>query len=231
VDQRSHGCDPSPPSTLSSRKPPGGGSQEILIGDAGVRLVMSRLASWRIPVTDAMHGQAYDLIADVHGTGLLRVQVKTKTCITRGKVRFRMQRGFYYSKRGNFDYNESDYDIAAFVYLPANTFFFWASPRRYVAIPPTWFDPVSVEHPTWLLALKHLDESRRRRAARASQGASAMPAPAPSAARPPGRSSPPRPATSPDSPSARGSERAPSSSPNEDYSVGPRRTYFSSDES
>lgn len=149
---------------------PSGGSQEILIGEAGVYLALSDLLKRGIPAALAMSGQPYDIIADDATAGLLRIQVKTTTRIRSHKLRFRMQRGYFYSPRGIFEYGESDYDIAAFVHLPPGKLFYWAAPRRNVAIPPAWLDHASVPHKTWLVALKH-------HLARKEHGARLSPAP------------------------------------------------------
>lgn len=195
------------------------GSQEILIGDAGVHLVMSRLLAWRIPVREAMNGQSYDIIADVKEVGLLRLQVKTTTRIRHGKLRFRMQRGFYHSRRGKFDYEKSDYDIAAFVHLSNDTLIFWASPPRNVAFPPEWLEPPSIEYKSWLLALRHREAAISRQAARSPPATAARPTTGSDSS------------DSPAAPNVPGNGREPSPPHQDEFSAGPRRTFFSSDES
>lgn len=170
---------PLPPSSS------GNCSQQVLIGDAGVHLVMSRLLSWRIPVREAMNGMPYDIIADVPGAGMYRIQVKTTTQVTKGKLRFRLQRGFHGSRRGVFDYDDSDFDLAAFVDLQKSKLLFCASPRRSINFPPEWLDLQDVEHRSWLYALKHHEEAVLQRAAQRSppvadpRASTTAPAPAP----------------------------------------------------
>jgi hypothetical protein len=137
----------------------------ILIGQAGVHLIMSKLLAWNIPAVEAMSGLPYDIIADVPGTGFVRIQVKTTTRIRYSKLRFRMQRGSYYSPRGLFDYKDTDFDIAAFVYLPTGQGVFWANPPRDVAFFPAWLEPPNVDHTTWLWALNEHALAMRERAA------------------------------------------------------------------
>lgn len=156
MDQANHAYNPEP----CLRHAPPKVSQEILIGEAGVHLVISKLLAWRIPAREAMAGLSYDIIADLESGGLLRIQVKTTTRLHGRKLRFRMQRGFYYSRRGNFDYGRADFDIAAFVHLPPSKVCFWASPRRSVSFDPVWLNPPGVEYKTWLLALEHHKRSR-----------------------------------------------------------------------
>jgi hypothetical protein len=156
--QANHAYNAQPPLKHS----PAGGSQEILTGEAGVYLVLSDLLKRGIPAALAMTGQPYDIIADDATAGVVRIQVKTTTRICSRKLRFRMQRGYYYSRRGNFDYGAADYDIAAFVHLPPGKLFFWASPNRNVAIPPEWLEHPSVARLTWLQALRHLQARRDR---------------------------------------------------------------------
>ncbi len=54
-------------------------SAAILTGEAGANLTLSRLQAWGIATQPAMPGVAYDLIADVPGLDMLRLQVKTKS--------------------------------------------------------------------------------------------------------------------------------------------------------
>ena len=151
---------PSDESLAPSRAP-----QTILIGQAGVHLIMAKLLVWQIPAREAMSGLPYDIIADVPGTGFVRIQVKTTTRLQCGKLRFRMQRGCYYSPRGLFDYKDTDFDIAAFVHLPTGRGVFWAKPPRNVAFFPSWLEPPNVDHTTWLWALTHHAMAMSRRAA------------------------------------------------------------------
>ncbi len=150
-------------------------SQETLIGEAGVHLVISKLLAWRIPTREAMAGLPYDIIADDENAGLLRIQVKTTTRLYGRKLRFRMRRGFYYSRRGTFDYEATDFDIAAFVHLPAGKLCFWVAPRRSIAIYPEWLTPPDVEYKTWLLALEHYERLRTKRAVRLLPACDATP--------------------------------------------------------
>ena len=157
------------------RHAPPKASQETLIGEAGVHLVISKLLAWRIPTREAMAGLPYDIIADVENAGLLRIQVKTTTRLYGRKLRFRMQRGFYYSRRGIFDYEKTDFDMAAFVYLPAGKLCFWAAPGRSIAIYPEWLAPPDVEYKTWLLALEHYERFRTKPTALLLPACDAMP--------------------------------------------------------
>ena len=196
MGQSPHNHGHAPPNfAIPPKRPPG--SRDVLIGDAGVHLTMSRLLSWCIPARDSSNGVPYDIIADVPGTGMIRIQVKTTTRVKNGKIGFRMQRGFHRSRRGTFDYQDTDFDVAAFVYLPKAKLIFCASPRRSLAFPAEWLDVTDVEHRSWLYSLRHHDEAVQRRAKRSSQAAPAET----------------------------------SSSPKDDYSAGPRRTFFSPDES
>jgi hypothetical protein len=54
-------------------------SAAILTGESGANLVLSRLQGWGIPAQASMPGIAYDLIADVKGLDMLRIQVKTRS--------------------------------------------------------------------------------------------------------------------------------------------------------
>jgi hypothetical protein len=194
----------SPP---SASLPQARGSTAIMIGDAGVHLVMSRLLGWQIPVRDAPNGQPYDIIADVKGAGMLRLQVKTTTKVKGGKLNFRMQRGFYRSKHGIFDYDESDFDIAAFVYLPECKLLFWAWPPRTVSVPLDDLDSPAVARRTWMLALKHYSEARNKRTIRVAFENMNV-----------------------SSPSASSPFASPESMPNSYVPAGPYRTFFTDED-
>ena len=156
----------------------------ILIGEAGANLVLSRLQGWGIPAQIAMPGIAYDLIADIPGLDLLRIQVKTRSR-TKGQVcSFTMTRGFYYSKAGMFNYGRDDFDLAAFVCLSIGAVFFCHSPRDYISVPRAWMQSPTIARESFDLALQAIQ--RRRRVDQLSWLASmnddapvAMPAPVP----------------------------------------------------
>jgi|GEM_PF-5236726 len=134
----------------------------ILIGEAGCNLVLSRLQSWGMPAQPAMAGLAYDLIADVKGLDLLRMQVKTRSKPRGSRCSFVMTRGFHYSKAGMFPYAADDYDIAAFVCLSLGQVFFCVGPVHRISVRTTWLRSPEVDRETFDLALSSF--SRRRRA-------------------------------------------------------------------
>ena len=118
--------------------PNAGGPRDILIGEAGVHLVLSRLMQWHMPAHAAGPGLAYDIIAEGGlGIGLIRLQVKTTARPPRGPCyRFRLTRGFHGSARGVFAYQAGDFDIAAFVALDIGRVLFQAfEPSTFTATP------------------------------------------------------------------------------------------------
>ena len=118
--------------------PNAGGPRDILIGEAGVHLVLSRLMQWHMPAHAAGPGLAYDIIAEGGlGIGLIRLQVKTTARPPRGPCyRFRLTRGFHGSARGVFAYQAGDFDIAAFVALDIGRVLFQAfEPSTFAATP------------------------------------------------------------------------------------------------
>ncbi len=153
-------------------------SAAILTGEAGANLVLSRLQSWGIPAQPAMAGVAYDLIADVPGVDMLRVQVKTRTKPSGQRCSFAMKRGFYYSKAGTFRYDKDDYDIAAFVCLSVGQAFFCPAPIHRIAVRTTWLRMPGVDHETFHLALQTI-QHRRNSAALAWLGSMAAASPPP----------------------------------------------------
>ncbi len=135
---------------------PRGLPHEILIGEAGANLVLSKLQSWGIPSQPAMAGLAYDIVADIAGAGLVRIQVKTTTRLQRKRYAFLMKRGFYYSRQGNFGYESSDYDVAAFVCLPLARVCFCAAPIKRFSARPDWFMIEGIEWQTLQMAVPSL---------------------------------------------------------------------------
>ncbi len=135
---------------------PRGLPQEILIGEAGANYVLSKLQAWGIPSQAAMAGLAYDIVADIAGAGLVRIQVKTTTRLQGKRYAFLMKRGFYYSRQGNFGYESSDYDIAAFVCLPLARVCFCAAPIKRFSARPDWFLIEGIEWQTLQMAVPSL---------------------------------------------------------------------------
>ena len=148
-------------------------STAILIGEAGANLVLSRLQGWRIPAQPAMPGVAYDLIADVPGLGMVRIQVKTKSSLKGQRCSFSLTRGFYYSKAGMFRYAEDDYDIAAFACLSFGQVFFCVAPIARISVSAAWLRSPGVARETFDLALRSL--VYRRHSEALSWGASMTP--------------------------------------------------------
>jgi hypothetical protein len=157
---------PSPPS-VRKRAP----SAAILIGEAGNNLALSLLQRWGIPAQASMPGVAYDLIADVEGLGMLRLQVKTQSRPKEQRCSFSLTRGYFYSKAGMFPYDKDDYDIAAFVCLSLGQAFFRAAPIDRVSVSATWLRTPGIDRQTFDLALQTL---QRRRQAEALSWLAAM---------------------------------------------------------
>jgi len=137
-----------------------GAPSAILIGEAGANLVLSRLQSWGIPTQIAMPGIAYDLIADVPGVDLLRIQVKTRSKPKGQRCSFAMSRGFYYSRAGMFDYARDDFDIAAFVCLSIGAVFFRASPVRSATVRRAWMQSPTIARDSFDLVLQTIQRRR-----------------------------------------------------------------------
>jgi hypothetical protein len=132
----------------------------ILIGEAGTNLVLSWLQSLGIPAQIAMPGIAYDLIADIPGLDLLRIQVKTRSTPKGQSCSFNMTRGFYYSKAGMFNYGRDDFDLAAFVCLSIGAVFFCAGPVERISVRRAWMQSPTIARDSFDLAL-HAIQRRR----------------------------------------------------------------------
>ncbi|GAA5263986.1 hypothetical protein ACOSOMT5_P0406 [Acidiphilium sp. MT5] len=133
----------------------------ILIGEAGANLVLAQLLGWGIPAQIAMPGIAYDLIADIPGLDLLRIQVKTRSRPKGQSCSFTMTRGFYYSKAGMFNYERDDFDLAAFVCLSIGAVFFCHNPKSHVSVRRAWMQSSTIARDSFDLAL-HAIQRRRR---------------------------------------------------------------------
>jgi PD-(D/E)XK endonuclease len=152
-------------------------STASLTGESGANLVLSRLQGWGIPAQASMPGIAYDLIADVKGVDMLRIQVKTRSGPKGQSCSFAMTRGCHYSKAGMFPYDKDDYDIAAFVCLSIGQVFFCPAPIRRIAVRATWLRMPNIDRETFQLALRTIQH--RRHAAALSWFASIPPGPPP----------------------------------------------------
>ncbi|WP_460253430.1 PDDEXK-like family protein [Acidiphilium sp. MT5] len=137
-----------------------GAPSAILIGEAGTNLVLSWLQSLGIPAQIAMPGIAYDLIADVAGLDLLRIQVKTRSTPKGQSCSFNMTRGCYYSKAGMFNYGQDDFDLAAFVCLSIGAVFFCAGPVERISVRRAWMQSSTIARDSFDLAL-HAIQRRR----------------------------------------------------------------------
>lgn len=131
-----------------------------LIGEAGENLVLSRLQSCGIAAQSAMPSLPYDLIADVPGFDMVRIQVKTRSRPTEGRCSFTMQRGFYRSKAGIFPYTPDDFDIAAFVCLSLNAVFFRAFPVKRFSVPTSLLRLPEIDRDTLELAIETMKRRR-----------------------------------------------------------------------
>ena len=153
----------------------------ILTGEAGANLTLSRLQAWGIAAQPAMPGVAYDLLADVPGFDMIRLQVKTKSKPGGQTCSYTMSRGQYYSPAGVFKYAADDYDIAAFVCLSVGQVFFCAAPIHRITVRAMWLRTPSIDRETFRLALQTLRHRRHTEALSwlASMTPDAQPMPAP----------------------------------------------------
>ena len=131
--------------------------RDILIGEAGVHLVLSRLFHWGFPGHAAGPGLPYDLIADLGwNSRLVRIQVKSTTVEGRHGYRFALKRGYHRTRRGTFDYRPGDFDLAAFVALRLDRVQFRAFPvSRFRATSALFLAP-GAELQSWFAALSAL---------------------------------------------------------------------------
>jgi hypothetical protein len=137
-----------------------GAPSAILIGEAGANLVLSKLQGWGIPTQVAMPGIAYDLIADIPGVDLLRIQVKTRSTAKGNSCAFNLTRGFYYSKAGIFNYGRDDFDLAAFVCLSIGAVFFCHDPKDYISVRRAWMQSSTIARDSFDLALQAIQQRR-----------------------------------------------------------------------
>lgn len=146
---------------LASDMPLRGPASATLVGESGANLVLSRLQGWGIPAQPAMAGLPYDLLADVPGFDLVRIQVKTTSQPGGGQCSFRMQRGYHRSKSGVFAYTPQDFDIAAFVCLSLSAVFFYAGPVGRISVRTGWLRVPGIDVETLSLAIRTLRRERR----------------------------------------------------------------------
>ncbi|MFT2095825.1 group I intron-associated PD-(D/E)XK endonuclease [Acidiphilium multivorum] len=131
-----------------------------LIGEAGANLILSRLQSWGIAAQPAMAGLPYDLIADVPGFDMLRIQVKTRSRPNGKRCIFTMQRGHQRSRAGTFPYAPGDFDLAAFVCLSLSAVFFYAGPVERISLGTPWLRLPGIDRESLDLAIKAIRRCR-----------------------------------------------------------------------
>jgi hypothetical protein len=107
-----------------------------------------------------MPGLPYDLVADIPEIGLLRIQVKTTAQLKGRCYVFVMKRGCHRSKRRKFDYDQTDYDIAAFVSLPLARICFCATPVKRFTARPEWLQAAGIEQQTLTMAIRRYSAFR-----------------------------------------------------------------------
>ena len=138
------------------------GPRDIMIGEAGVHFVLSRLLSRGIRAQAAGAGLPYDAIAHVGGeVSPIRLQVKTTARPPRGRrYRFALKRGFHGSAHGVFAYRAGDFHVAAFVPLGLDRVLFRPFGEATFAATPAEFRAPLAEQQSWRLALAALRARR-----------------------------------------------------------------------
>ena len=131
-----------------------------LIGEAGANLILSRLQSWVIAAQPAMAGLPYDLIADIPGFDMVRIQVKTRSRPNGKRCIFTMQRGHQRSRSGIFSYAPGDFDLAAFVCLSLPAVFFYAGPVERISLSTPWFRLPGIDRESLDLSIKTIRRCR-----------------------------------------------------------------------
>ena len=86
-------------------------------GDVAETLVLFKLLNMGYDAHDARRDLPYDIVVDVGGGRICRVQVKGRRQGVRGRFDFRAQRGDWRSATGTYAYTEADFDVSAFVAL------------------------------------------------------------------------------------------------------------------
>lgn len=136
--------------------------RDILIGEAGMHFVLSRLLYWGIPAHAAGPGLPYDIIADVGWQlGLVRIQVKSTAVEQRPYYRFVLKRGYHRTRRGTFAYRPGDFDLAAFVTLRLDRVQFRPFPVNRFRATSALFLATWAELESWFTALSALQARRR----------------------------------------------------------------------
>ena len=146
---------PARPETHCPRLP-----STTLIGEAGANLILSRLQSWGIAAQPAMAGLPYDLIADIPGFDMVRIQVKTRSRPNGRRCIFTMQRGHQRSRAGIFPYAPDDFDLAAFVCLSLPAVFFYAGPVERISLSTSWLRLPGLDRESLELSIKTIRRCR-----------------------------------------------------------------------
>ena len=135
---------------------------DVMVGDAGTYLVLSRLLYSGRPAHLAGSSLPYDIIAHGgRGVGLICLQVKSTARPPLGRYRFVLKRGFHRSAHGVFAYQAGDFDIAAFVSLALDRVLFRPFGRPTFTATPADFCAPDAERRSLRAALAEVRAWRR----------------------------------------------------------------------
>lgn len=121
---------------------------DVRIGEAGELLTVSKLLKWGVKAFTVASGDQYDILADLGGGSLLRIQVKT-SLVLKASYSFSFHRGYYYSPKGIFGYTDDDYDISACVDLFDEKVLFSPGVQRSITWKRTQFCQDGGERASW----------------------------------------------------------------------------------
>ena len=127
---------------------------DVAKGDAGETLTLAFLKCLGVNVWPSNQGERFDLLAEVHrgGSRYVKIQVKSLTS-TKENLTFSFTRGFHGSKKGMFDYVDTDFDISACVSLAERRVLFSAGYEKSISWKRHQFRAEGSEFLSWQAAI------------------------------------------------------------------------------
>ena len=127
---------------------------DVRTGEAGETLALAKLKKWNINAFAVASGDAFDICADTK-FGLKKIQVKTSN-VLKATYNFTFMRGYYYSKKGVFPYQNHSFDIACCVNLIDEKILFSAGVQKNVIWKREQFNSDHAEILSWESAINAL---------------------------------------------------------------------------
>lgn len=128
---------------------------DVRTGDAAEAFVIAKLLKWGYDAHDTRRDPPYDVVVDLGDGRFCRVQVKGRRhADQRGLWQFRAMRGNWRSATGTYAYQDSDYDVSAFVALSLERVIFVPGVQTTFRATTAEFLRAGGEEESWMRSIK-----------------------------------------------------------------------------